>query len=124
LKGQKHQPYLENSDAAIHVLKGVAQDVAEGVSGAAEDGSTKVLIVARAILCSGGTHAQHTHSDPHAALGRHVKDRHVKGAAQSAAEDVRQDVAQDLAFGARAARALLTTPPPPPQPSLCSSRSR
>ena len=34
----------------------------------------------------------------------------------------RQDVAQDLAFGARAARALIATTPPPPPPSLCSSR--
>ena len=42
--------------------------------------------------------------------------------AQGVAEDVPQDVAQDLAFGARAARALLATPPPPPPPSLRSSR--
>jgi len=41
----------------------------------------------------------------------------VKDAAQGAAEDVPQDVAQDLAFGGRAARALLATAPPPP-PSL------
>ena len=46
-----------------------------------------------------------------------MKDEHAKDAAQ----DVPQDVAQDLAFGARAARALLATPPPPPPPSLCSS---
>ena len=31
---------------------------------------------------SGGTHALHTHAAPHAALGRHVKDGHVKDAAQ------------------------------------------
>jgi len=31
-------------------------------------------------------------------------------------------MAQDMAFGARAARALLATPPPPPPPSLRSSR--
>ena len=40
-----------------------------------------------------------------------MKDEHVKDAAQDAtedvAEDVPQDVAKDLAFGARAARALL-----------------
>jgi len=35
---------------------------------------------------------------------------------------VPQVVAQDLAFGARAALALLATPPPPPPPSLRSSR--
>ena len=52
----------------------------------------------------------------------HVRDEHVKDAAQDVAEDVpqdvAQDVAQDLAFGARAARTLPATPPPP---SLCSS---
>ena len=65
-------------------------------------------------------------SSPRAALGRHVKDEHVENpaaqdVADSAAEDAPNDVAQDLAFGDRAARALLATPPPPP-PSLCSSR--
>ena len=54
----------------------------------------------------------------------HVKDENVKDAAQDVAEDaaenVPQDVAQYLAFGARAARALLATTPPPQ--SLCSSR--
>ena len=50
--------------------------------------------------------------------GRHVKDEHVKGVAQ----DVAEGAAEDLAFGARAARALLATPLPPPPPSLCSSR--
>ena len=49
-----------------------------------------------------------------------MKDEHLKDAAQGVAGDVPQDVAQDLAFGARAACALLATPPPPP--SLCSSR--
>ena len=48
----------------------------------------------------------------------------MKDAAQGASEDVSKDVPQDvalaLAFGSRAARALLATPPPPP--SLCSSR--
>ena len=51
-----------------------------------------------------------------------MKNEHVKDAAQGVAEDVSQDVAQDMAFGARAARALLATPPPPPPPSWCSSR--
>jgi len=41
---------------------------------------------------------------------------------KDAAKGVAEDVAQDLAFGARAARALLATPPPPPPQSLCSSR--
>jgi len=35
--------------------------------------------------------------------------QHVKDAAQYVAEGVAEDVAQDLAFGARAARALLAT---------------
>ena len=52
---------------------------------------------------SGGTHAQHTQAAAHAALGRHVKDGHVKDVAQDVAEDVAkavpQGVAQDLAFG-------------------------
>ena len=61
-------------------------------------------------MCSGGTHAQHTHAAPRTALRRHVKDVHVKDAAQNVAEDVPQDVAQDLAFEARAERALITTP--------------
>ena len=63
---------------------------------------------------------------PRAFLGRHVKDEHVKDAAQDVtegvAEGVPQDVAQEFAFGARAARAFLASPPPPPAPSLCSPR--
>ena len=51
-----------------------------------------------------------------------MKDEHVEDAAQGITEYVPQDVAKALAFGARAARALLTTPPPSPLPSLCSSR--
>jgi len=51
-----------------------------------------------------------------------MKDGRVRDAAQDVKEGVLQDVDQDLAFGARAARALLATPPPPPPPSLCSSR--
>ena len=50
-----------------------------------------------------------------------MKDEHAKDAAQGAAEDVPQDAAQNLAFGARAARALLATPPPPP--CLCAVRA-
>ena len=51
-----------------------------------------------------------------------MKDEHVKDAAQGVVEDVPKDVAQDLAFGARAARALLATQPPPP-PCLCAVRA-
>jgi len=61
---------------------------------------------------------------PKPAFRWHVKDEHVKDAAQDVAkgiaEDVPQDVEQDLAFGARTARAFLATPPPPPPPPLCS----
>ena len=51
-----------------------------------------------------------------------MKDEHVKGVVQDVAEDVPQKAAQDLAFGDRAARALVAMPLPPPPPSLCSSR--
>jgi len=51
-----------------------------------------------------------------------MKDGHVNDAAQGVAGNVPQDVAQDLAFGARAARALLAIPPPPPPSFLRSSR--
>ena len=37
------------------------------------------------------------------------------------AEDAPQDATQDIAFGARAARALLATPPLPPTPHLCAA---
>ena len=58
---------------------------------------------------------------PTPALRWHIQDGHVKDVAQGVAEDVPQDAAQDLAFGARAAHALLATPPPPQPLSLCSS---
>jgi len=59
---------------------------------------------------------------PHHHHRRRRRRQHVKDAAQGVLEDVAEDVVQDLAFGARAARALLATPPPLPSPSLCSSR--
>jgi len=78
-----------------------------------------VLIAARVIFQRRNPHLTHD------ALGRHVKDGHVKDTAkdlaQDVAQDVPQDVAKDLAFGAREVRALIATPPPPP-PSLRSSR--
>ena len=102
-------------DAAPDVAEDVTQEVAVDVLGAVEDGSVNVFIVARVIF-----------HRPHAFLGRHVKDEHVKDAAQDIAEGIAegvpQDEAQELAFGARAARALLASPPPTPPPSLCSSR--
>jgi len=64
-------------DAAQDVTQDVTEDVAGDVSGAAEDGSVKVLIVARAIF-----------HRPNAFLGRHVKDGHVKDAAQGVAEGI------------------------------------
>jgi len=45
-------------------LKDVAQDVAENLLGAAEDGGVKVLIVVFSLSSSGGTHAQQTHANP------------------------------------------------------------
>ena len=73
----------------------VAQDVAEDVLGAAEDGSVKVFIVARAIFQRRNPRP-HTHAATYAALRRHVKDEHVKDAAQGVAEDVTQDVAEEV----------------------------
>ena len=55
-------------DAAQDVAEDVMQDVAGDVLGAAEDGSLKVLIVAR-VSSSGATHAQHKHAVPR---GSHV----------------------------------------------------
>ena len=103
----------------------MAQDVAQDVLGAAEDGGTKVLI--SPIVIFQLNNPRPAHACPHATLGRHVKDEHVKDAAQGVAEDVEEDVppdvAQDLVYGARAARALLTTPPPPPSTSSCTRDS-
>ena len=110
--------------AAQDVAEDATQDVAKGILGAAEDGSVKVFIVARALFQRRNPRPTSALT-PTLALGRHVKDGHVKGmvqdAAEDVAEDVPQDVTQDLAFGARAARALFVTPLPPP-PSLRSSR--
>ena len=67
---------------ALHVkdvAQDVAGDVAEGVWGAEKDGSLTVLFVARAIFKRRET-PKHTRAAPHAALGRNVKDEHVKNA--------------------------------------------
>jgi len=91
-------------------VKNAAQDVAEDVLGAVADGSVKVFIVARVIFKRRNPRPRHAYR-PQVAFRRHEKDGHVQdaaqGVAQDAAEDVPQVVAQDLAFGARAARALL-----------------
>jgi len=52
-------------DVVQDVAKDVAEDVTEDASGAAEDGSLKVLILPSPSF-SGGTHAQHTHNAPRA----------------------------------------------------------
>ena len=57
-----------------------------------------------------------------AAWGATAREGRGEGRGGGPDSYVPQNVAQDLAFGARAARALLATPPPPPPPSLCSSR--
>jgi len=86
------------NDNAQHV----AVDAAEGVLGAAEDGSVDLLIWARTIFQRRNPRPTHACA-PQAALGRHVKGGHVN------------DVAQTWpSSGARAARALLATPPRPP----------
>ena len=69
----------------------------------------------------------HHHHHHHHHRRRLRRRQSVKDAARGVLEDVlegaAEGVAQDLAFGARAAQALLGTPPPPPPPppSLCSS---
>ena len=56
---------------------------------------------------------------PRAALRRHVKDKHVKDAAQNVAQDVAQDLAQDVAenvlgaAGDGSAKMLIFSCPPP-----------
>ena len=89
-------------DVAQVVAQDVAKDVAEGVLGAAEDGSAKVF-AARVIFHRRNPRPTQA-CRPYAALGRHVKDEHVKDAAQDVAqggaEDITQDVAQDFALGA------------------------
>ena len=71
-------------DAAQALAKVVAKDVL----GAAETGSTKVFVVVSiAIFQRRNPRPTHAWRPSHAALGRHVKDKHVK------------DVTQDLAFG-------------------------
>ena len=103
------------------------------VTRAAKEGNVKLFIVKVFILpivicqrCS-LWHAPSS-TAPHAFLGRHVKDGHVKDAAQDVAEDVVEDeprdMAQESAFGARAARALLASPPPPPPPPSLHPRKR
>ena len=68
-------------DAAQDVTQDVTQDVAEDVSSAAEDGSVRCSL----------WHAP-SFTAPHAFLGRHVKDEHVKDAAQEIAEGVAEGV--------------------------------
>ena len=68
---------------ALHVrnaARDAAADVAKGVWGAEKDGSLMVLFVARAIFQRRETPKQ-ARAAPHASLGRHVKDEHVKDVA-------------------------------------------
>jgi len=92
----------------------------------AANGFTRALLVdprVRALAATGcATTTAHWTPLSHHHRRRRRRRQHVKDAAQDVAEDVAEDAAQDLAFGARAARALLATSPPPPPPSLCSSR--
>ena len=62
------------------VAQDVAEDVAEDVWGAEKDGSLTAFFVARAIFQRPET-PKHTRAAPHASLGRHVKDEHVKDVA-------------------------------------------
>ena len=92
-------------DAAQDVAEDVTQDLAEGVLGAAEDGSVKAFIVACAIF----------HRPPRFPWAtRERRTRQGRGAGRCGGRCGAQDVARESAFGARAARALLASPPPPP----------
>ena len=61
------------------VAQDMAEDLAEDVWGAEKDGGLTVFFVARVIFQRRET-PKHTRAAPHAALGRHVKDEHVKDA--------------------------------------------
>jgi len=111
------------NDMAQDAAQDVAQDVTQDVLGAAEDGSMKVFIGCPS--SSGGTYAQHTRVAPRAALWQHVKDEHVKDAAQDVAEDVPKDVPQDVTtvffFGAKAEHA--SSPRHHRRRRLCAARA-
>ena len=64
-------------DAAWVVAEDLTQGVAEDVLGAAEDGSPKVFIAARAICQRRNLRPTHA-CRSHAALGRHVKGVQIK----------------------------------------------
>ena len=93
--------------------------------GAAKDGNVKLFIVKVFILpiviCQRRSlwHASSS-TAPHAFLGRHVKDGHVKDVAQGVAEGVAEGVPSEP--GRRALSSPRHSPPPLPPPSLCSSR--
>jgi len=76
------------------VAEDVTQDVAGDVLGAAEDGCmTHYLQAAR--------NPRPAHACfPRASLGRHLKDRHVKDAAQDVVEGEVEDVPQDMGHDA------------------------
>ena len=74
----------------------VAQKVAEDVFSATEDGSVKVLILLIVIFQRRNPRLSHACRPPTLALGLHVKDKHVKDAAQGAAGNVTQDLAEGV----------------------------
>ena len=65
----------------------MTQDVAEGVLGAAKDGNVKLLIVKVLILPIAICQRCSFHRPPRS-RGRHVKNGHVKDAAEGVAEGV------------------------------------
>jgi len=81
----------------------MAEDVVEDVWGAEKDGSLTVLFVARGIFQRRET-PKHTRAAPHAALGRHVKDEHVKDVAQGA--EMGAQLGSSVAFGSCSGKAL------------------
>ena len=77
------RPNTRAPPPTLHV-KDVAQDAAEDAAkdvwGAEKDGSLAVFFVACVIFQRRET-PKHARAAPHAALGRHVKDGHVKDVA-------------------------------------------
>ena len=76
----RHLPAAEHTPNTRYVAQDAAEDVAEDVWGAEKDGGLAMFFVARAIFQRPET-PKHTRAAPHAALGRHLKDEHVKDVA-------------------------------------------
>ena len=65
-------------------MNDLAQDVVKGALDAAKDGSVKVFVVLSIVVVQRWNPRPTHASPPTPALGRHVKDGHVKDAGESA----------------------------------------